>query len=329
MSKLMTVEETKALIAKGGPLALAGDEALLKQLPKGNWIAGSIPYFMAEQGGIITQEKIDVTVLPDSVASATVKVYTDDTLPQVYKDIPEHGFGIIIIPAFSSTHLAFALNAPNYAGFPTRPLLGWISGIHLKDLGKVTPKIMDGTTGKLSETGAVVLLCSLPKGKAADVSIINIFRQGSGDTITFPSDGFSVTDCYVNGEKKNFAAYVTEKKLDTQLPMVADYNGAMINVSFQNVDAEKGKVDFYAPVFGGVRYRYAAPFDNYVKEFTARIPNDDPGQVAFSCNCICNFLYSELEGKKTGHFTGPITFGEIAYQLVNQTLSYLTINDVK
>ena len=47
----------------------------------------------------------------------------------------------------------------------------------------------------------------------------------------------------------------------------------------------------------------------------------------FSCNCILNYLYSELEGKKTGGITGPITFGEIAYQLLNQTMVYLTIED--
>ena len=49
--------------------------------------------------------------------------------------------------------------------------------------------------------------------------------------------------------------------------------------------------------------------------------------VVFSCNCILNYLYSELEGKKTGSFVGPITFGEVAYQLLNQTLVYLKIED--
>ncbi len=48
-------------------------------------------------------------------------------------------------------------------------------------------------------------------------------------------------------------------------------------------------------------------------------------QILFSCNCILNFVYSNLEGLKTGQMVGPITFGEVAYQLVNQTLVYLTI----
>jgi hypothetical protein len=35
-----------------------------------------------------------------------------------------------------------------------------------------------------------------------------------------------------------------------------------------------------------------------------------------------------LESKKTNHFVGPITFGEIAYQLLNQTLVYLEVHDI-
>jgi len=45
----------------------------------------------------------------------------------------------------------------------------------------------------------------------------------------------------------------------------------------------------------------------------------------YTCNCILNFLYGELEGKVIGSFDGPVTFGEIAYQLVNQTLVYVSI----
>jgi hypothetical protein len=40
-----------------------------------------------------------------------------------------------------------------------------------------------------------------------------------------------------------------------------------------------------------------------------------------------NYLYANLEGKKTGHIVGPMTFGEIAYMLLNQTLVYLTFEN--
>jgi hypothetical protein len=35
----------------------------------------------------------------------------------------------------------------------------------------------------------------------------------------------------------------------------------------------------------------------------------------------------DLEGQRTANITGPFTFGEIAYQLLNQTLVYLSVED--
>ena len=42
-------------------------------------------------------------------------------------------------------------------------------------------------------------------------------------------------------------------------------------------------------------------------------------------NCILNYLYCELEGRKIPPYYGPVTFGEVAYQLMNQTLVYCEI----
>jgi hypothetical protein len=50
--------------------------------------------------------------------------------------------------------------------------------------------------------------------------------------------------------------------------------------------------------------------------------------MAFSCNCILNYIYGNLEGKKLAGTAGPITFGEIAYQLLNQTMVYLEFERV-
>lgn len=40
-------------------------------------------------------------------------------------------------------------------------------------------------------------------------------------------------------------------------------------------------------------------------------------------------MYAHLEGKKTGAIKGPMTFGEIAYILLNQTMVYLTFEERK
>ena len=102
----------------------------------------------------------------------------------------------------------------------------------------------------------------------------------------------------------------------------------MVNVSFLKVDTAKKEVEFYAPVFAGVSYKHAKPFESYVTQFNAKLPEHLSKQPVFSCNCVLNYLYSELEGKKTGEITGPTSFGEVVYQLLNQTMAYLTITDL-
>ncbi len=311
-------------IESGKTLFLAGDESLLKTLPRGNWIGGTIPYFMDAVGGTVTRNLVDVTELPRPAGLQSIRWYGESELPRIAGDVPDPGFAFLILPATSKVHLEYAQNAPNYPDIFLKPILGWISGVLLDDLGKVTPKVVNGKTGELSDSRGIAMHCTLPAGKTASIGIINMFRKGSGDAITFDTEGFSVKECLVNGKRTNFAEYIVSRKIDTQLPLVSDYCGAMVNVSFQSVDEKAGLVALYAPVFKGVEYKIAAPVPDYVKEFTARLQDARISPV-FSCNCILNFLYSKLEGKKTGSFTGPITFGEIAYQLLNQTLVYLEI----
>ncbi len=323
-----TPEEVATLISEGKNLLLAGDEALLEQLPKGNWIGGSIPYFMSEKGGITSKEAILVDEIPDVATNISLKSYDFASIKNIYKDGYENGFTIVIIPASSETHLTFAINAPDYKDFALKPLIGWISGVKLDELGQKTPKTFIGTGPDKSEKKAVAMHVELPKGKFAEIDIINIFEQGEGDVIEFPESGFQAGEAIINGQRQNFAEYVLEKKLDTRLPLVADYNGTMINISFQSIDEKKKVVNFFAPVFTNVKYKLAAPVADYIKAFTNLLPDEGMNEQLFSCNCILNYLYSELEGKKTGNITGPITFGEIAYQLLNQTMVNLEIKDL-
>ncbi len=320
--------EVKAKITRGEKLLLAGDENLLKVLPAGDWIGGSIPYFMTEEGGVSMRQKIYVTELPETVSNVSIKVYDPKTLASIYTDAAQNGFSIIVMPCLSKTHFEFSLRAPQYKDFGHSPLIGWIAGVHLDDLEKVNPKVFNGQAPEMLEDGAVVMHASLPPSQVAEVGYINIFEQGSGDAITFPQDGFSVRDAYINGVKTNFAEYVTRQQWDTRLPLVADYFGAMVNVSFQSVDVGKQEVRLYAPVFAGVTYKHASPIENYFQQFTAKLPSQLSRHPAFSCNCVLNYLYSGLEGKRTGHITGPITFGEVVYQMLNQTMAYLTISDL-
>jgi hypothetical protein len=322
---LHTVEETAQLIAAKKNLLVAGDESLLAQLPAGSWVGGTIPYFIAENGGVTTRDKIFVTELPASVEAVRIAVYDESTIDAVYNDASRHQLSFIIIPANCATHLTFATKAPTFASFAARPLVGWIAGVHLSDLGKVAPKAFNGASRQAITNGAVVMHMRLAPHKVADVGICNLFSQGDGDSIAFSEPGFVVTDALINGSRANFADYLKEKAIDTRLPLVADYYGAMVNISIQGVDAVRQSVSLYSPVFAGVQYKFASPVNDYAREFVSLAPHSDG--IVFSCNCILNYLYSGLEGKRTGEMTGPATFGEIAYQLLNQTLVYVKIED--
>lgn len=325
-AKLASVEEVSAAIEDGKVLWLAGDEELLKSLPKGRWIGGSIPYFMGADGGETTRDKIYVAELDPTLAKRIqIKFYSTSTIQNIAKEAPDDGFTILLIPALTQLHLDYAHNAPEYEDMFMKPIAGWVTGLHLDDLGSVSPMVINGGTGEVSTDKAVCMHVTLAPNKVANIGIVNIAAQGDGDTFEFPETGFSVGNCLINGVEGNLADYVTENNIDTRYPMVANYSGAMINVSFQEVNEADKTVSFYAPLFNGVEYKLAAPHDDYVKDFQAAVPKLN--NVSFSCNCVLNYLHSELEGKKTGDLKGPMTFGEIAYQLLNQTLVYLTIED--
>jgi len=323
---LISAEEAATLIRTGRFLALAGAEPLLRRLPAGNWIGGTIPYFIGEEGGTFSSERVHVTELAGPDSNAEVRSYTRASLPGIAKDAPENGFTLLIIPALSALHQEYADHAADYEEMFMKPIVGWISGVDLGEIGKVSPKVVNGRTGQVSDDVAVAIHVPLPAGKLAMIRTLNLFRQGDGDVLTFPESGFSASDCLVNGQPANFARYVQEQGMDLSRPLVADYSGAQINTSFQSVDAAQGKVQFYAPVFAGVEYRHAAPVGDYVQDFSGLVAGVEVRPV-FACNCILNYLHGKLEGRKTGRFTGPITFGEIGYQLLNQTLVYLETVD--
>lgn len=322
---LMPLEQVAAIIKSGLTLLIAGDEKLLQQLPKGQWIGGTIPYFMAQMGGVINREQVFVHVLPEVINNVWIRHYTLANIDNCLIDAPDNGFSVIILPAGSAIHSYYACTAPNYTDMFLKPIIGWISGVHLNDLGAITPKVFNGLNGEISDQEAVILHAQLPNNWLASIGIVNLFKQGIGDTLIFPKTGFDAMECLINGQMRNLAEYIQQNSIDTRLPLVANYCGAMINVSFQSVDNSLRQVKFYAPVFENVEYKLAAPITDYVTSFQSALPSNSTDLI-FSCNCILNFLYSELEGKKIGTLLGPMTFGEIAYQLLNQTLVYLKLN---
>lgn len=307
--------------------AVAGDGRLLAQLPRGNWVGGTTPYLMTdEHGGLTTRDLLFVHQLPrDERAAPQFSTYDATTIPRITGDAPRNGYTFLLIPAFSDVHLTYGKDAPTYTDLFSHPIVGWITGVDLKDLGREKPRVFNGKTGEVLADRALACHVPLPAGKAMDVAIVNIFERSDGPDIRFETDGFEVTDCSIDGKRTNFARWLAENEVDTRLPLIADYSGALINASIQSVDVKAGKVVLYAPVFRSRTYRRAKSVPDYVEAFrgaTAGMNRDVP----FACNCVLNFLYGNLEGAHVG-LPGPFTFGEIAFQLVNQTLVYSDVVD--
>ena len=152
-----------------------------------------------------------------------------------------------------------------------------------------------------------------------------MFQQGDGPVVSFQQDGFAVQQCLVDGQPQSLAQYITANNIDTRLPLVADYCGMLVNISIKAVTDEQ--VEFYAPVCQGIDYRFALPIEDYQQQFQQSLP-DNTETIQFACNCILNYLHCGLEGKNIS-VKGPMTFGEIAYQLLNQTMVYLAVEKIQ
>jgi len=336
------------MIRSGETLMLSGTDEMLTGLPNGNWVGGTSSYFMNEDGGQKNIDKIFVTKLPPDVKLEQVKFYDSEHLANISKDSPDNGFTYLLIPFGTSTHLDYAEKAPFFPGQFTKVTIGWVAGVALGEIGKKSTKVFNGQNGQISETDALAMHCSLPENKYAIISTINIYGADKKATIVFPNSGFEVSNCFINGEPTNIVKYMKENNIDmkhpivtnfqfgsavskrldtsgytsfTEYPVTADHGGNYVNISFASIKDDKAHL--FAPIFKDVKYYFARPAD-YLTEFNKNTTAVSK-ELAFSFSCILNYTNSNLEGKITKGMYGPFTFGEIAYQLLNQTLVYLDI----
>ncbi|MCR5303269.1 MAG: hypothetical protein K6E33_01800 [Lachnospiraceae bacterium] len=318
---LITLDETVRLINEGKKLHIAADDSLLSQLPKGNWIGGTTPYFISEEGGLLSKEKLFVNEI-DYAEEIRVESYGKYNVFQIVEECYDNGLIMLIIPFGTDVAAKYAKEAPEVEELLMHPTIGWISGFDLATGG--TAKVYDGTRGESYTDKAVAMYIKLPEGKSAMINMINIFADDKNDpVIQFNDNDLTVSKCTVNGKEMNFAQYIKENGIGTKMPLVADHNGSYINTSIKEVTEDK--VSFYASVFRNVEYRFAVNVEDYAGQFRDRVNEASARCPVFSCNCILNYQFGNLEGKKIPPYTGPVTFGEIAYQLINQTLVYCEI----
>ncbi len=329
--KLLSVSEASALIKEGKLLVISGEEELLAQLPKGNWIGGTIPYFYLKgKAGVFDQQNVYVRDLTNHATKFNIKTYSAEDIDQIAVNGYDNGFQVLIIPAYKKIHQDFALHSDEYDKIYDNPLIGVVAGVSLEDLGKGRhTKTFNGQTGESYTESGVAIHASIPDNKVARLEIINVFEPNeNGPTLEFDEDSFKTKTCLIDGEKRNLYEYIKENNIDIKFPLVCDYAGANINVSFESLKDEDKMVTFYAPLFKGNKYKFALPIDNYAEAFKKRVAElgEDRDKMIYNCNCILNYLYGDLENNDIG-YSGPTAFGEIAYNLVNQTFTYLVFDE--
>ena len=318
---LFTPEEVSSMIRAGKSLLLAGDAKLLSQLPAGNWIGGSTPYFILYPVNRITSfDKIFVTSLPDFVTTTEIREYDETTIQNIFNEGPENGFTVLIMPFASPVTVNYSLNATNYENFAVHPVCGWLAGQPNEILMTEKSYSASGIGPCLFSEKAVAMHISLPESKFAEISIFNPYKQGDGDSIMFDHSSLTVTDAIINGETRNFAEYLREIGFDKQIPLVTNYSGVMINVVI--LDAGESEVYLTAPVFKNVDYRIAT-IDNNITE-----PSLVSDRIIFSITCVGNFFHPDYCEKYLRKMNGPAVFGEIAYQQIGLTTVSVTVDDV-
>ncbi len=321
--KLYTLAEVSQMIQNNKVLVLAGDEELLKKLPKGNWMGGTIPYFMSPDGGKLTRDLIHVADFTSLAQEFKIVTYDEKSISQIVSHEYENGFTFLILPPLQPVWHEFGINAPEYPNIYMNPLVGWVSGVEFSEFGKVIPKTF--ANGNSFVDKGVAMHVKLPDNLLARIEILNLYKPGKSIPIRFPKKGFDTSVCLVNGKTMSLFDYFESVNADERFPIVANYSGAHINVG-AIWDRKSRVANIFAPVFPDTDYFLAETKEiDYAREFEAHLGKTDTEKIHFACNCLMNYFTFGLEGKTLKNLAGPITFGEIAYHLLNQTFVYLMI----
>ncbi len=317
---LFTLSEVSSMIRAGKKLLLAGDAKLLSQLPKGDWIGGSTPFFILyPEHRVASYDKVFVHQLPDYITGSVIREYDESNIHNIFNDGPQNGFTVLIMPFNSPVSVEYAKNATDYPNFAAHPVCGWLAGQPLEIIMTEKSYSASGIEANVYSDRAVAMHVSLPESKYAEIHIFNPYKQGNGDSISFDYSSMSLKDAIINGKRRNFAEYLREIGYDMQMPFVADYSGAMINVVCCGIGEDE--VQMSAPVFKSVEYRIATIDDIITKPCLV----DD--RIVFSVTCIGNYIQPDICAQYLKKMNGPVVYGEIAYQQVGQTTVYVTIDD--
>ena len=322
-----TRDEIAGLIHAGRILVLAGAEADLASLPRGRWIGGTAASFITAAGGQEADGRIFYSDLTGIARNVRLHHFNLSEMRRIGRLHPANGFTMVIIPGFSELLAGVSAKIMDYEGIYHAPLFGWVSAVDLAQLGHMRPKSFSGAPAGRAEHAAVMTV-SLPDELFAQLQIANLFSPGIGPEIRFGKPGFLAEgECQIGGKPDNLARYIEAETIDRRLPLVTDHDGALINISIIASDAQTGRATFLAPVNPALTYRFAGGILDYPREFSHALDELHLGSAALSCICAQNYEHAELRQSTGLPFQGPVTFGQIAYGVLNQTLACLTISN--
>jgi len=327
--KLYTKNEVIKFILSGNRMVLTADESVLNQLPEGNWIGGTTPYFMDTNKGTFTKELIFVDDFTEITTNFKIETLTKENIKTISKNSFRNGFTVVILPFETEVYYEFSLNSLTYDNIFQNPLVGFVAGFDFNDLGKVKAKVFDGITKKQYEDMAVVMHIELPDNKIARTEILNLDTiKANSEQIIFPKTSFSQSQCTINGKAANIAEFLTsiQYKEKAPRPLIANTNGALINRDIKEINNDKKEVTFFSPVYAGDHYYLTEIIDNYKELFNERLLEIKKNPV-YTSICVSYYLLGNLEDKKI-NIEGAFAFGEIAFQLLNKTLVFLEIDDI-
>lgn len=326
------------MIGEGRVLLLAGTEEDLASLPEGCWIGGTTGYFVTPQGGVAATGQIFYADFTAIANGANWRSFDAGNIHEIGQHYPHNGFAILILPGFSNLLGQVSGRIMEFDGLYNLPLMGWVSAVALKGLPDKLPLERPKTFAggpQAEDERAAVLYVSLPEQCFAQLHIANLFAPGTGPEIRFPAAGqTSDGDCLIGGERRNLARYIAERGIDRRLPLIADHEGALLNVAILMADVPTGRMTFLSPVSAALTYRFAEEVLDYTAEFTRAAAEIELDKAAHACICALHYHYAGLTlGKDETSplppggpdITAPVTFGQIAYTVLNQTLTCLTI----
>lgn len=325
-NQLYSKAEVIEFIKQGRVMHLCGSEEMLKDLPKGKWIAGMTPYFM-DSVGKICKNKIYVDDFSYIAEDVKIVAMDEDDIHNVAKNNTfGNGFIMMILPLESPVYYTFSNHSLEYEDIYNNPVVGYVSSCLLDEYGKVKPKVAIGTDPVLTSDKAAVMYVKVSDRLRVRAEIMNFDTiDESTPSLKFPKTSFVQSDCLIDGKPGNIAEYLwsVKKKLGHYPQLITSQNGALVNRDIKSVDLEKGVASFFSPAYENDLYYLVKPNSNYLRAFNDALKTKSDVIACFSCTSY--FLLGDFEYRSI-NYNGVYTFGEIGYQLLNKTIVTLEID---